>query len=88
MRGLGHDRDCRWRGPAGAAGHNATANGPTAGIILSWNGSAWAKVKVPKVGATEEFDSASATAGGTITSAFGRSTSSQGVVSNLTLRNG
>ena len=33
-----------------AAGHNTTANGPTAAIILSWNGSAWTKVKVPKVG--------------------------------------
>jgi len=39
-------------------------------------------------GATEELDSASAAPGGTITWAFGRSTNSQGVVSNLTLRNG
>ena len=76
-------------GPANvtAAGHNTTANGPTAAIILSWNGSAWTKVNVPKVGATEELDSASAAPGGTITWAFGRSTNSQGVVSNLTLRN-
>lgn len=71
-----------------AAGHNTTANGPTAAIILSWNGSAWTKVKVPKVGATEELDSASAAPGGTIAWAFGRSTNSGGVVSNLTLRNG
>ena len=70
-----------------AAGHNTTANGPTAAIILSWNGSAWTKVKVPRVGATEELDSASAAPGGTITWAFGRSTNSQGVVSDLTLRN-
>ena len=39
-------------------------------------------------GATEELDSASAAPGGTITCAFGRSTNSQSVVSNLTLRNG
>jgi len=39
-------------------------------------------------GATEELDSASAAPGGKITWAFGRSTNSQGVVSNLTLRNG
>jgi hypothetical protein len=71
-----------------AAGHNTTANGPTAAIILSWNGTAWTKVKVPKVGATEELDSASAAPGGTITWAFGRSTSPAGVVSNLTMRNG
>lgn len=70
------------------AGHNTTANGPTAAIILSWNGSAWTKVNVPKVGATEELDSASAAPGGMITWAFGRSTNSQGVVGNLTLRNG
>jgi len=77
-------------GPANvtAAGHNTTANGPTAAIILSWNGSAWTKVQVPKVGATEELNSASAAPGGKITWAFGRSTNSQGVVSNLTLRNG
>ena len=62
---------------------NTTVNGPTAGIILTWNGSAW-----PKVGATEELYSASAALGGTLTWAFGRSTSSGGVVSNLTLRNG
>jgi hypothetical protein len=71
-----------------AAGHNTTVNGPTAAIILSWNGSAWTKVNVPKVGAAEELDSASAAPGGKITWAFGRSTDSQGVVSNLTLRNG
>jgi hypothetical protein len=71
-----------------AAGHNTTANGPTAAIILSWNGTAWTKVKVPKVGATEELDSASAAPGGTITWAFGRSTSPAGVVGNLTMRNG
>jgi hypothetical protein len=71
-----------------AAGHNTTPNGPTAAIILSWNGSAWTKVKVPKVGATEELDSASTAPGGTITWAFGRSTNPEGVVSNLTLRNG
>ena len=53
-----------------------------------WNGSAWTKVKVPKVGATEELDSASTAPGGTIAWAFGRSTNSEGVVSNLTLRNG
>jgi hypothetical protein len=58
------------------------------GIILSWNGSAWTKVKVPKVGATEELASASAAPGGKVTWAFGRSTNSQGVVSNLTLRSG
>lgn len=77
-------------GPANvtAAGRNSTSNGPTAAIILSWNGSAWTKVKVPKVGATEELSSASAAPGGTITWAFGRSTNAQGVVSNLTLRNG
>ncbi|HET7245037.1 MAG TPA: hypothetical protein VFJ07_09395 [Streptosporangiaceae bacterium] len=45
-------------------------------------------VKVPKVGATEELESASAAPGGKITWAFGHSTNSQGVVSNLTLRNG
>jgi hypothetical protein len=71
-----------------AVGHNTTVNGPTAGIILSWNGSAWTKVKVPRVGATEELYSASAALGSTLTWAFGRSTSSGGVVSNLTLRNG
>ena len=71
-----------------AVGHNTTVNGPTAGIILSWNGSTWTKVKVPKVGATEELYSTSATLGGSLTWAFGRSTSSGGVVSNLTLRNG
>ena len=77
-------------GPANvtAAGHNTTVNGPTAAIILSWNGSAWTKVQVPKVGATEELNSASAAPGGQITWAFGRSTDSQGVVSNLTMRNG
>jgi hypothetical protein len=71
-----------------AAGHNTTPNGPTAAIILSWNGSTWTKVKVPKVGATEELDSASTAPGGTITWSFGRSTNREGVVSNLTLRNG
>ena len=71
-----------------AAGHNTTVNGPTAGIILSWNGSAWTKVKVPKAGATEELYSTSAAVGGSLTWAIGRSTSSGGVVSNLTLRNG
>ena len=71
-----------------AAGHNTTPNGPTAAIILSWNGSAWTKVKVPKVGATEELYSASAALGGSLTWAIGRSTSSVGAVSNLTLRNG
>ena len=71
-----------------AAGHNTTVNGPTAAIILSWNGSVWTKVQVPKVGATEELDSVSAAPGGTITWAVGRSTNSRGVVSNLTLRNG
>jgi hypothetical protein len=40
------------------------------------------------VGATEELDSASTAPGGTITWSFGRSTSPEGVVSNLTLRNG
>lgn len=40
------------------------------------------------VPATEELDSASTALGGTITWAFGRSTNSQGVVSNLSLRNG
>lgn len=77
-------------GPANvtAAGHNTTANGPTAAIILSWNGSTWTKITAPKVGATEELDSASTAPGGTITWAFGRSTNSSGVVSNLTLRNG
>ena len=72
-------------GSVTAAGHNTTANGPTAAIILSWNGSAWTKVSVPKVGATEELDSASAAPGGMLTWAFGRSTSSGGAVSNLTL---
>jgi hypothetical protein len=43
---------------------------------------------VPKVGATEELDSASAAPGGTLTWAIGRSTSAGGVVSNLTLRDG
>ena len=71
-----------------AVGHNTTVNGPTAGIILSWNGSTWTKVKVPKVGATEELYSTSAALGGSLTWAFGRSTSSGGIVSNLTLRNG
>jgi hypothetical protein len=71
-----------------AAGHNTTVNGPTAAIILAWNGSAWAKVNVPKVGATEQLDSAAAAPGGKITWAFGRSTDSSGVVSNLTMRNG
>jgi hypothetical protein len=71
-----------------AVGHNTTVNGPTAGIILSWNGSAWTKVTVPKAGATEELYSTSAALGGTLTWAFGRSTSSGGAVNNLTLRNG
>jgi hypothetical protein len=71
-----------------AVGHNTTSNGPTKGIILSWNGSAWTSVTVPKVGATEELYSASAAVGGSLTWAIGRSTSSIGVVSNLTLRNG
>jgi hypothetical protein len=71
-----------------AVGHNTTVNGPTAAIILTWNGSAWTKVKVPKTGATEELYSGSAALGGALTWAFGRSTSSGGVVSNLTLRNG
>jgi hypothetical protein len=71
-----------------AVGHNTTQNGPTKGIILSWNGSAWTSVKVPKVGATEELYSAAAAVGGSLTWAFGRSTSSIGVVSNLTLSNG
>ena len=77
-------------GPASvtAVGRNSTVNGPTAAIILSWNGSAWTKVNVPKVGATEQLDSASAAPGGKITWAFGRSADSQGVVSNLTMRNG
>jgi hypothetical protein len=70
------------------AGHNTTVNGPTAGIILSWNGSAWTKIKVPRVGAAEELYSASAALGGSLTWAIGRSTSSVGAVSNLTLRNG
>jgi hypothetical protein len=69
-------------------GHNTTVNGPTKGIILSWNGSAWTSVKVPKAGATEELYSTSAALGSSLTWAFGRSTSSTGVVSNLTLRNG
>ena len=71
-----------------AVGHNTTANGPTAGIILTWNGSSWVSDTVPLVGATEELFSASAAPGGSITWAFGSSTSSIGVVSSLTLRNG
>jgi hypothetical protein len=49
-------------------------------------GSAWTKVTVPKVGATEELYSTSAAVGGSLTWTFWRSTSSGG--SNLTLRNG
>jgi hypothetical protein len=71
-----------------AVGRNSTVNGPTAAFILSWNGSAWTRVAVPKVGATEQLDSTSAALGGKVTWAFGRSTDSIGVVSNLTLRHG
>lgn len=71
-----------------AIGHNTTANGPTAAIILSWNGSSWVNDTVPVVGATEELFSASAAPGGTVTWALGSSTSSGGVVSSLLLRNG
>jgi hypothetical protein len=71
-----------------AVGHNTTVNGPTAGIILSWNGSAWTKVSVPRRGATEELYSTSAAVGGSLTWALGRSTAADGVVSNLTLSNG
>ncbi len=60
----------------------------TTPLIARWNGSAWARVKAPRLGATEELDSGSATPGGTITWAFGRRTSSTGVVSDLALRNG
>jgi hypothetical protein len=45
-------------------------------------------VRIYRAGATEELYSASAALGGTLTWAIGRSTSSGGVVSNLTLRNG
>lgn len=61
---------------------------PTAAALLSWNGSRAATVKVPKVGGTEELDCASAAPGGTVTWAFGRSASADGVVRNLTLRDG
>ena len=71
-----------------AVGHNTTANGPTAAIIISWNGSSWVNDSVPVVGATEELFSASAAPGGTITWALGSSTSSAGAVSSLLLRNG
>jgi len=71
-----------------AAGHNTTANGPTAAIIISWNGSSWVNDTVPVVGATEELFSASAAPGGTITWALGSSTSSVGAVSSMLLRNG
>ena len=61
MRGLGFATIMT---TAGVSGHLPLA--------AQWNGTAWTKVKVPKVGATEELDSAApAIPGGTITWAFG-----------------
>jgi hypothetical protein len=71
-----------------AVGYVTSPNGPIAAIILSWNGSSWVSDTVPVAGATQELFAASAAPGGSITWAFGSSTSSSGVISSLTLRNG
>lgn len=71
-----------------AVGYVTSPNGPIAAIILTWNGSSWVSDTVPMAGATEELFAAAAARGGSITWAFGSSTSSSGIISSLTLRSG
>jgi hypothetical protein len=65
----------------------------TTPLTARWNGTAWSQLPGPTVTGARNtvlnaVSAASAAPGRTITWAFDRSTNAQGVVSNLTLRNG